>query len=342
MDVSRRPSSVPPPSRRDILRLRGRHRNQDSGYWIRVARTAMACRFEVTLNEEDKRHIPAAQVALAEVDRIEQLLTVFRDTSDVSRLNAAAGSGPVQVDAGLFALLQRCRELHSATEGAFDITTTPLSRAWGFLRRAGRLPEPAEVEEALARTGIDHVVLDPDRRTIAFKRPGLELSFGSVGKGYALDEIAALLRRQNVDQALLSAAGSSVLAIGGGRQGWSVHLRPRRGRREVIGRLWLRDAALATSGAGEQFFEVDGRRFGHVLDPRSGWPAQGVLSASVVAPDAATADALSTAFLVGGPGLAERYCASHPSVLAVVVADDSAETIHRFGSCPGVELEDVE
>src|SRR5262249_35045213 len=139
-------------------------------------------------------------------------------------------------------------------------------------------------------------------------------------------------------RALLSAGRSSVLALGGRGRGWPVDVRPALASR-TAGRLWIRDGAVGTSGAGEQFIEVDGIRYGHVIDPRSGRPASGVLGASVVTATAADADALSTAFLIGGPDLARRYCDAHPGTLALLVLDDPAETLVTIGRNNGATLE---
>jgi thiamine biosynthesis lipoprotein len=295
----------------------------------------MACRFEVALSGEHAAHVGAAQDALAEADRVEEVLTVFRETSEVSHLNARAAHEAVAASPELFALLEAASRLHAETEGAFDPTATPLLRAWGFLRRAGRLPAAEEVEEARASVGLSHVRLDAEGRRVRFDRAGVELSFGSIGKGYALDVMADALRRRGVPAALLSAGGSSVVAVGGGPSGFRVDVHsPRLGKRPLF-QIALRDAAQSTSGAGEQFFEVEGKRYGHVIDPRTGWPASGVLSATVVTDRAAAADALSTAFLVAGPALAERYCAEHAGVLALLVPEDDPERRLVFGGHDG-------
>ena len=318
----------------------------------------MACRFEVLLDGEHARFVSAAREALDEADRIEAALTVFRDTSDLVRVNRTAAGAPACVDDGLHALLTLCRELYDRTEGAFDITTTPLSRCWGFLQREGRLPPVADIEAARACVGMRYVEIDGAAEaapyvasdeassvgprfsgaTVRFLRPGMELNLGSIGKGYALGRMAASLRRRGVTDALVSAGGSSVFALGGPDGGWPIDLRSRRVARRLA-RLRLRNGALGTSGAAEQYVEVDGLRYGHVLDPRTGWPAAGVLSASVVTGDAATADALSTAFLVGGVHLAEQYCAAHSDTLAIVTPDDGSEEPRVFGRFEGVELE---
>ena len=305
--------------------------------WIKIQRRAMACRFEITLDSRDASAVPAAHAALDLVDAIEAQLTVFRDTSALVYINRNAAAAPVPCDRALFALLTRCAELSAATDGAFDITTTPLSRCWGFLQRAGRLPSADEIAAARAVVGMRHVGLVPDTGSVAFARSGVELNLNAVGKGYALDRIAVTLREAGVRHALLSAGQSSLLAIGGRDRGWPIDLvSPRRDT--PLARVWLRDAALGTSGAGEQFVIVDGRRYGHVLDPRTGSPADGILSATVACDSAADADALSTAFLVAGPELADRFCREHANVLALITPDDDSSTTFVIGSQRGTQV----
>ena len=323
-----------PTSRRALFeRLRGRA-PAAGDHWLKVHRQAMACRFEVTLGSEDARHVEDARAALDEVDAIEAVLTWFRDTSELSRVNREAAAGPVATGPMLFGLLERCHELHSLTGGAFDPASTVLSRCWGFLARDPRVPSEDALEAARARSGFDKVELDAAARTVRFTKPGVEISFGAVGKGYALDRIARSLRERGLARALLSAGGSSQLAWGG--EDWELSLEP--GRRPLA-RLFLRDAALSTSAAGEQHFVEGGRRYGHVLDPRTGWPAEGVLCASVVASDAATADALSTACLVGGIDLARRVCEARPETLALLVLGDRPDEIVVVGSRPGAAVQ---
>jgi thiamine biosynthesis lipoprotein len=298
----------------------------------------MACRFEITLAAEDAAFMPAARTALDEIDRLEGELSVFREASTISQVNRCAAGEPVIVPRHLIDLLVDCQRVHRETGGAFDITTTPLSRCWGFLRREGRLPDPAALEAARASVGFDAVHVSRDDGSVRFGRPGIELNLGAVGKGHALDRAGVGLRRSGAAHALLSAGRSSLLALGGRGAGWHVDLvSPLMPGRTIAG-LWLRNAALGTSGGGEQFVIADGRRYGHVIDPRTGWPATGVVSASVVASDAATADALSTAFLVGGIDLAERYCAEHRNVLALITPEDGSERPLAFGSHPGARL----
>jgi thiamine biosynthesis lipoprotein len=312
---------------------------EDRLYWIRIHRLAMACRFEITLAAEDRGFVPAARSALDQIDALERELSVFRQASAVSRLNRTAASGPVRISSHLSGLLARCLQLHEATGGAFDITTTPLSRCWGFLRREGRVPDASSIEEARAQIGFDAVQLNRTDRTVRFSKPGIELNLGAVGKGFALDRVSVALRRAGVEHVLLSAGRSSLLALGGRGEGWQIDLVSPLVSERGLARLWIRDGAVGTSGCGEQFVLAEGRRYGHVIDPRTGWPARGVLTASVVASRAETADALSTAFFVGGLELARSYCAAHPGVLAIITPDEGPAQPIVVGSRPGTDVQ---
>ena len=331
-----------PITRRGLLTLDVGDGGHQARRWLRVHRIAMACRFEVTLDEQDAVYVDAALEALNEADRVEALLTVFRESSELSRVNREAAAGAVDVDAELSRLLQRCARLHAATEGAFDITSTPLSRCWGFLLRNGCVPSSPEIESARRAIGMASVRVDGTRREVRFEWPGMELNLGAIGKGYALDCMAGVLRRRGVERALLSAGTSSVVAFGGGRRGWPIDLRSPQMPGARLARVYLCDGALGTSGAGEQFVVSDGTRYGHVIDPRTGWPVQGVVSATAIAADAADADALSTAFFVGGPALAARYCDRHTGTLALITSNDGIARPRAFGRHAGAVVEGAE
>lgn len=332
--------SVRPPaarSRRHFWRVGPVTARAPQASFIRVFRPAMACRFEILLPAEATADVSAAREALGHADRLEQAWSIFRSDSQLSRINQTAATGPVPLDAELAGLLIRCQALGQATGGAVDVTATPLSRCWGLVQREGRVPTPEEITQARAVTGAGMVVLraaEPDEPTVAFSRPGVELNLGAIGKGYAVGCIAAHLRGAGVAQALVSAGDSSVEAVGAPPAGWPIAMRGL----DAGARLWLRHGAMATSGAGEQGISVDGVRYGHVIDPRTGWPARGVARVTVIAADAADADALATAFLVGGPALAARYLADHDDVLVVFALDDSSRP-RIMGRAPGATVE---
>lgn len=298
---------------------------------LRVSRRAMATTFEIALPYGTPNALEAAEDALDLIDELEDQLTVFRDHSEVSQLNARAADGPVVVEAQLFELLTTAATLTNETAGAFDIATGSLIRAWGFLKRAGRVPPPAELKAARANSGMRHVVLNAQAQSVKYRRRGLELNLGGIGKGYALDRVAELLRSKwGIRSALLHGGGSSVLAMGtppGHPRGWAVAVRHPWDETHTLGTVWLADQALGTSAATYQHFEYNGRKLGHLLDPRTGWPAGGTASASCVAPTAATADALSTAFFVLGAAGAENYCRSRPWLGAVSLPEDGPPAV---------------
>jgi thiamine biosynthesis lipoprotein len=305
---------------------------------LSTSRLAMACEFAVQHYAADgPLASEAALLALNLVQELENQLSIFREHTEVSAINRTAAAGPVSVEPRLFDLIVLCRRLHDETGRTFDITSGPLSRAWGFLRREGRLPSEEEVTAALELVGFDHLELDEDQRTIRFRRPGVEINFNSVGKGYALDRVAVLMAERGVGDFLCHGGRSSVLARGSQREsrqrGWGVAIPHPLEPGEEVGQIVLRDEALGTSGAGTHFFVHEGRRFGHLIDPRTGWPSEGVFTATAVAPTAAEADALATAFYILGPGGTAEYCAAHREVGAVLVchADGAGRfDVHAF------------
>jgi len=298
---------------------------------LRASRRAMATLFEVLLPFGSPGAQHAAEAALDLIDELEDQLTVFRDHSEVSRLNGTAALSPVEVENRLFDLLEFAAHITRQTNGAFDIATGTLTKSWGFYRREGRVPTPAERAAAMSRTGTRFVVLDRERHTVRFLRSGLEINLGGIGKGYALDRAAELLRREwGVSSALLHGGSSSVRAIGtppGHPRGWPVAVRHPWDPDRHLGTLYLADVALGTSAATFQHFDYNGRKLGHVLDPRTGWPAEGVQQVSVLAPTAAEADALSTAFFILGPGPTARFCQSRPDLGVVMLPNGEDEPL---------------
>lgn len=284
-------------------------------FLIEVSRRAMACDFQVLMNaRQHQRATEAAMRALDVVETLEDQMTVYRSHSEVSRINQTAAAGPVAVEHRLFALLRRAYDLSEATGGAFDITAGPLIRAWGFYRREGRFPEASDANEALASVGYRHLEFDESQRTIRFLRAGMEINLGAIGKGYALDQCASRLENEGVENFILHGGKSSILARGeraneaSHGRGWSIALRDPLKPEKQLALLWLRDRAVGTSGDANQFFYHQGRRYGHVIDPRTGFPSQGVLSATVITSNAAEADALATALFVMPKDEAIEFC----------------------------------
>jgi len=276
-----------------------------------IGRAAMACRFELIFNTGEVPHATQLAIeALDLIDEIESRITVYRETSELTLLNATAALGWQPVASDLFALLMHAQDLFALTSGAFDVAAGSLVRSWGFLQRRGRTPAAADLEQARTMAGMQWVEFDPVGKRIRFTRPGVEINLGAIGKGWALDQVVEKLEAAGVKSTLVHGGSSSVRAIGiqgpdiPGRSGWRVGVRHplRPGKR--LATITLENQALGTSGSGTQFFIDRGKKLGHILDPRSGLPAECVLSATVIAPCAADADALSTAlFVLGVEGL---------------------------------------
>jgi thiamine biosynthesis lipoprotein len=294
---------------------------------LRASRRAMATTFEVALPYGTPDALPAAEAALDLIGDIESWMTVYDDESEVSVVNRTAVEGPVGVSEPLFELLSFCTGLSADTHGAFDPAAGAMIKCWGFYRREGRLPTSKERAAAMAASGMKHVVLDVANRTVRFLRPGLELNFGGVGKGFALDRAVELLRDQwGISSALVHGGGSSVRAIGtppNDARGWRVGLRHPHETMSSLGEVRLTGNGLGTSAATFQFFVYNGKKYGHVLDPRSGQPAEGTASASVIAPTAAEADALSTAAFVLGADAFTAYRTPRPEIDAVILSEES-------------------
>ncbi len=292
-----------------------------AGYLVRYTRKAMACEWEVLLNYHDQAiGTPSALAALDLVEELEAQLTVYRDTSELSQLNQRAFEQPIVVEERLFQLLQTAASIWRETGGAYDITSGPLTKVWGFYQRQGRLPSEVEIAAALSYVGMQAVALDSAARTVQFTKSGLELNLGSIGKGYTLDRCAELFAAAGVMNYLLHGGNSSVLARGGSGTDdcWWIGVRdPLRSERRIF-EVAVRNRAVGTSGAAVQFFIHRGERYGHIIDPRSGWPARGLLSVTVLAPTAAEADALATAFYVLGPAGSREYLAKHPDSAALL------------------------
>ncbi len=273
-----------------------------------VTRKAMGTEFVILVpalgNESDAAAMEAAVEAADLVERIENDLSVYRPTSEVSRMNLVAAEMPVRVSQSTFLVLQRALHWSAVTSGAFDITSGPLVEAWGFLTRSGKKPSPETIAQAVACVGYEKLQLDIDHFTVRYAKPGMSVNLGGIGKGDALDRMATLLKQCGVNNFLIHGGNSSVIAAGDQVResglGWAIGLaHPTKPRRRLAG-LWLKDAALATSGSGKQFFHYKGRRYGHVIDPRTGYPSGDLLSLTIVMDNATDADAFATGLFVAG------------------------------------------
>ncbi len=239
-------------------------------------------------------------------------MSLHRADSELSRLNARAATEPVVVSPDLFRVLTKAQEIAGQTEGSFDVTIRPLADLWGFIWKEYRLPTEAELRAALPRVNYRLVQLDPERRAVHFVAPGVSLDLGGIAKGYAVDCAVEKLRSIDVTNVMVKAGGDPrVIGTPPGKTNWIVQVEdPRKEGRRA--RVSPRDAALSTSGNYENFFENNGVRYSHVLNPHTGLPVQGIAACTVIATTCMESDAMATACFVYGAEkslakLAERF-----------------------------------
>ena len=295
---------------------------------LRRARLAMGTKLEIAVCAEDEERAgQAIEAAFAEVDRLERILSTFLEDSETSKLNRGAGGELQPVSPELLDLLARCRALTAASGGAFDATVGPLVAAWRRAAESGSPPGEAELAAARAACGPGVVETDPEHGRARLARAGAALDFGAIGKGYALDRAAVALEDRGVHRALLD-FGGQLLALDPppGEAGWRVDLRDARKAGTIRSSIRLVRASISTTADYERGLEIDGRRFSHIVDPRTGRPVEGMLGASVVCASATEADALSTALYVLGPKAGAELARTR-NAPALLVPAEGAEVL---------------
>lgn len=348
--------------------VQSRRGNHSANYWEEYSKRAMACQFEVLLN---LHQYPQGAMAVGQafdlIDTIEDQLTVYRDSSEVSLVNRTAYLERVEVHDRLYQILATSVELYNHTSGAFDITAAPLSELWGFVKRSGKIPNRDDIKTVLNSVGCDKIELDAEHKTVRFLHPQVKINLGGIGKGFALDQVQKMLLEMGIGDFVVHGGQSSVIAIGSDGmeqlprcqitektrkvkqiepgaspdkqekkdlaesngsaaiqefdpQGWRVGISHPILPQYRLAEIDLRNQALGTSGSARQGFYAGGKRYGHIIDPRTGWPGNQYLSATVLAPSAALADALATAFFLMPPDQIANYCQRFPDTSALMIA----------------------
>jgi len=264
----------------------------------------MGTRFKIIIYARDESAAKAAaKAAFQRIADLDGIMSDYRSTSELMRLCQKAGGEPVQVSDDLFRVLERSQEVAQLSDGAFDMTVGPVVRLWRQARRTHELPDPKELAQARELVGYRNVRLDSKNRTVQLLKPGMRLDLGGIGKGYAADAALATLKEQGIDRALVAAGGD--IAVSGPppeTDGWTIGIAPlldpdAKPKRYLI----LHDAAVSTSGDSEQYLEVNGKRYSHIVDPRTGIGLTDRMSVTVVAPKGLIADPLTKVVSVLGP-----------------------------------------
>jgi thiamine biosynthesis lipoprotein len=304
---------------------------------MRLSTYAMGCDFEVyAFGEEELSLRVAAEAAVAEIERVERLLSHYLPDSEISLLNSRAAYESIRVHPDVFELLQRAIHLSYQTQGAFDITVMPLVQCWGFFTGVGQVPNAVALADALRRTGASQIRLDAQSLTVSFLQEGVGIHLGAIGKGYAVDRAIQVLREAGVPAAMVHGGHSSVRAYGSppGSAGWQVNLPHPDESQRSLARMLLCDRAISLSSLSEQYFEREGHRYGHILDPRTGMPVDNeLLLVGVLAAEATVSDALATAFFVMGLEGIQHYIQHHPEIQALVLSKGSEQPLWLSATC---------
>lgn len=276
---------------------------------VKRAHYVMGTLFEITAYGSDKKSTESTvELAFQAIRHADEVMSHYKPESDLMRLNREGADGPVEVPVSLYHVLAESLRYSELSGGAFDITIGPLVRLWDRAAEGGRLPTETELTAAGEVLGSENVQLllpgpgETPGAQVRLVRPGVEVNLGAIGKGWAVDRAMEILTSHGIRNAFISAGTSTVYARGSepGEEGWRVELVNACREEESLGSITLQDASLSTSASYEQYWEIGGKRYSHILDPRTGWPVEPLASVTVIAPTATESDALSTAVYVAG------------------------------------------
>jgi thiamine biosynthesis lipoprotein len=286
--------------------------------WYHEEAAIMGTSITVELRCEDAVPCKAlSDAVMQEMHRIDDLMSTYKPESELSRVNARAAQEPVRVSRELLQLVTRALEFSTLTHGAFDITYASVGRYYDY--RQGKKPTQEQLARALPAIDYHYVKVDPEHGTITFTRPGVRIDLGGIAKGYAVDRSIAILLHAGISQALVSAGGDTrVIGERWGRA-WNVGIRDPRDREGVVAMIPLQDLAISTSGDYERYFEEDGVRYHHILNPGTGKSTHAIHSASVIGANATTTDALSTSIFVLGAEKGLQLVDMLPNIEAVII-----------------------
>ena len=262
----------------------------------------MGSRFEISAIHENKRTAKAAvMAAVSEIDRIENLISSWKSTSQTSEINAQAGVKAVDVDQELFQLIKRSIKVSELTGGAFDITFAGLGDLWKFDGSMKSIPDTSEIEAKIELVDYRHIELNGDKASVFLKNKGMRIGFGAIGKGYAANRAKMVMKEHDIQNGLVNAGGDLVAwGLNSEGENWKIGIADPQDHQKSIVWLEISEMSVVTSGNYEKFIELDGTRYAHIIDPRTGFPVSGIKSVSVISPNAEVSDALATSIFVLG------------------------------------------
>ena len=285
----------------------------------------MGTRFEITAMAVDKQTAEKAVMSgIEEIQRIEALISSWKETSQTSEINKNAGIQPVKVDAELYNLIERSIKVSNLTDGAFDISFAGIDHLYVFDKAEHLLPSQEECKESISKIDYNKIILDKTKSTVYLKQKGMKIGFGGIGKGYAANRAKLIMQSiPEVKGGVVNAAGDLVTWGENGKEdGWPVQISDPKDIVKSIGWLNIQNASVVTSGNYEKFFMCKGTRYAHIIDPTSGLPTTGIKSATIISPDAELGDALATSVFVLGIDKGLDLINKLKNVEALIISDD--------------------
>jgi thiamine biosynthesis lipoprotein len=299
--------------------------NEESSLNKRVLRL-MGNRFEISVIADDAIFAETAiNAAVKEIQRLENLLTTFKEDSDTNRINALAGISPVKVEREVLQLIQRCQKLSHITQGSFDITYGPVDKSlWNFDKDMTSLPDAATAKRSVRLINYKNIIIDEDNSTIFLRETGMRIGFGGIGKGYAAEKAKTVLQNLGINSGIVNAAGDlSAWGFQPNGDPWTIGIADPDFSRHPFSSLNITNMAIATSGNYEKYVVIDGKKYSHTIDPKTGLPVSGIKSVTIIAPNAELADALATPVMVMGinPGL--HLIDQLPGINCIIIDDNN-------------------
>jgi thiamine biosynthesis lipoprotein len=285
--------------------------------------TLMGSRFEITVTAPDSVRAQAGiDLAVAEISRIENLISEWHPGTQISEVNRNAGIKPVRVDREVFNLTQRAITYATITNGAFDISIAAMDQLWRFDDSMTDVPDSASIRKSIENVGYQHIVLDSTHCTIYLSRAGMKIGFGSIGKGYAADQGRALLRAKGVKGGIVNASGDlSAWGQQPNGKAWHIGINNPFKAGRILKVIQLKTGSIATSGSYEKYAEINGKRYSHIINPKTGIPSTGITSVTILGSSAEIANALSTSLMVLGVEEGLQLMKQFPTYRYVVITD---------------------
>lgn len=286
----------------------------------------MGNRFEISVVCDDENYAnKSIEEAIEEVQRIEKILTTFKDDSETNRINSLAGISPVKVEREVVELIHRCAKLSEITQGSFDITYGSIDKSlWNFDVNMKNLPETATAKESVRLINYKNVIIDEKNSTVFLKEKGMRIGFGGIGKGYAAERAKIILQQRGIQSGIVNAAGD-LTAWGNSENGepWTIGIADPDSTHHPFSSLNITNMAVATSGNYEKYIMINGKKYSHTIDPKTGLPVSGIKSVTIIAPNAELADALATPVMVMGIKAGLYMIDQLPGINCIIIDDDN-------------------